>query len=106
MPGATKPRLAAVFLMILTLGVSLSLPAEDVLDTVCDESEALACEVIPLFSIMVGQVAARTTQAPLNSFLPKLGAPSKVAPACVRNSDASRSADARALSAQLCILLC
>jgi hypothetical protein len=106
MSGATKPRLAAVFLMMLTLCVSLGLPAEAVLDTVCNESEALACEVIPLFSIVVRQVAARTTQASLNSFPLKLGAPSMVAPACVRNSDASRSADARALSAQLCILLC
>jgi len=47
---ATKPRLAVVFLMILSLGVSLGLPAEDVLDAVYDESEAVPFETIPLLA--------------------------------------------------------
>ena len=35
-----KSAFALIFLMILTLGVSLGLPTEDVLDTVYDESES------------------------------------------------------------------
>ena len=106
MSVAAKPRFAVVFLMILTLGVSLGLPAEDVLDAVYDESEALPCEGAPLFSIVLSPVAARGPQAPLSSLHLKLGAPSPFAPAHVRDTDALRSADARALSALLCILLC
>lgn len=50
--GATvKPRFAVVFLMLFSLGLSLSLPAEDVLDAVYDESEAVPYEVTPVFSI-------------------------------------------------------
>jgi len=37
--AADKPCCAIVFLMIFTLGVSLGLSAEDVLDAVYDESE-------------------------------------------------------------------
>ena len=65
---AAKPRCAVVFLMILTMGVSLGLPAEDVLDAVYDESEALPYEGTPLFSIVVPPVAARTTRAVLSSY--------------------------------------
>lgn len=101
-----KPRCAVVFLMVLTLGVSLVLPAEDVLDAVYDESETLPFEFVSLFSIATLPVAARITPVPLSSLQLKLVAPSPFTPAHVRNTDAHRSADQRALSALLCILLC
>jgi len=101
-----KPRCAVVFLIVLTLGVSLGLPAEDVLDAVYDESETLPFEFISLFSIATLPVAARITPVPLSSLHLKLVAPSPFTPAHVRNTDAHRSADQRALSALLCILLC
>jgi len=103
---ATKPRFAVVFLMTLTVCLSLGLPAEDVLDAVYDESEALPYEVIPLFSIAVRPVAARTAQTPLSSLHLKFGAPSPFLPARVRDTDANRSADARISLALLCTLLC
>jgi hypothetical protein len=69
--GATaEPRCAVVFLMILTLGVSLSLPAEDVLDAIYDESEALPYEGASSFSIVLPKVAAQTPQPTRKSDFP------------------------------------
>jgi hypothetical protein len=101
-----KPHRAVLFLIVLTLGVSLGLPAEDVLDAVYNESEAVPYEVIPLVSIVVSPLLARSTQAAPNSFDQKLGVPSRFSSARARDTEAHRSADARALSALLCILLC
>ncbi len=67
MGSAAEPRCAVVFLMILTLGVSLGLPMEDVLDAVCDESETLPLESTPLFSRVVVQMPTRTPQPTLKS---------------------------------------
>ena len=106
MAVAAKPRCAVVFLMILTMGVSLGLPAEDVMETVYDESEALPCEGTPLFSIVVSPVADRTTHAPLSSSRLRLGVPSPITPAHVHDTDACRSGDARISLALLCTLLC
>jgi hypothetical protein len=103
---AAKPRCAVVFLMVLALGVSLGLPAEDVLDAVYDESETLPCEVVSLFSIAVPMVDARTTLAVLSSLHHKLGAALLFTSARVRDTDADRSVDQRALSALLCNLRC
>ena len=104
---ATKPRFVVLFLMILTVCLSLGLPAEDVLEAVYDESEALPYEFMPLFSIAVPLVAAKTAQAPLSSLHLKPDAPSPFPPASVRDTDANRSADARiSSSALLCTLLC
>jgi hypothetical protein len=106
MAGTAQPRFAVVLLMILTLGMSLGLPAEDVLDAVYDESEALPCEGTPLFSITLSPVATRTTQASLSSSHPKPGAPLLLVRARVRDTDAHRSADAGVSLALLCTLLC
>ena len=106
MAPATQPRFAIVFLMLFALGVSVGLPAEDILEAVYDESEAVPYERTPVFSVVVRPLPARTTQPPLSFFRPKLRAPSPFAPAHVRDTNANRSADTRALSALLCILLC
>jgi hypothetical protein len=102
---AIKPRFGIVFLMIL-LVLSLGSPAKDIPETAYDESEAPPYESVPLFSTAVPLVAARTTQSPLSSLHPKPGALFLFAPARVRDTDAHRSANARVLSALLCILLC
>jgi hypothetical protein len=104
--GATKPRFAVVLLMILTLGVSLGLPAEDVLDAVYDESETLPCEGTPSFSIVLSPVATRITRSPLSSLHPEPGTPLLLVRARVRDTDAHRSADAQVSLALLCTLLC
>jgi hypothetical protein len=106
MTGATKPRLAVVLLMILTLGIALGLPAEDVLDATYDESEALPCNGTPLFSIVMPPLAARTTQELLRSLHPKPGTSLLVARARARDADANRSANAGVSLAVLCTLLC
>lgn len=103
---AARPRFAVVFLMVLTMGVSLRLPAEDVLDAVYDESEALPYEVIPLFSVALRPMAARTTRAVPSSVDARLVAPSRSRRARARDTDADRSAAARVSLALLCILLC
>ena len=103
---AAKPRCAVLFLMVLTLGVSLGLPAEDVLEEVYDESEALPSESIPLISIVVPLVDARTTRAALSSLHLKHSAPSMFAPAHVRDTDTSRPTDRGTSLALLCTLLC
>jgi hypothetical protein len=103
---AAKPRYAIVFVMILTLGVSLSLPAEDVLDAVYDESEPLPYEVIPPVSIVVAPVTAGPTQGVADSVWQEPGIPSRFSSARVRDTDAHRSTDKRALSVLLCVLLC
>lgn len=107
MRAAAKPRWAVVFLMVLSVCLSLGLPAEDVLDAVYDESEPLPYEVSPLFSIAVRPVAApRTALAPLSSLQLGAGARSPFIPARVRDTDAHRCADARISLALLCTLLC
>ena len=106
MAGAAQPRFAVVLLMILTLGVSLDLPAEDVLDAVYDESEALPCEGTPSFSITLSPVGARTTQAPLSLSHPKPGARLLLVRAPIRDTDANRSSDAGVSLAVLCTLRC
>jgi hypothetical protein len=58
MGSVAKPHRAFVFLMVLTLGLSLGLPAEDVLDAVYDESEAVPYEVIPPHSISSSPLSA------------------------------------------------
>ncbi len=62
---ATKRYFAIIFLMILTLGISLALPAEDIPETVYDESEAPPYEDSPLFSIPVPLVEFRSVQSGL-----------------------------------------
>ncbi len=95
-----------VVLVLLVFGASLVVPAEDVPETAYDESEALPYEGTPLFSILLSPLAAPTTQAALSSLHHKLGASRLFTPAQVRDTDVHRSADARSLSALLCILLC
>jgi len=101
-----RPCSILVLFVLLTFGVSLAVPAEDVPETAYDESEALPYEGTPVFSSVVPLGAARTTQAVPSSLHPRLGAPSLFAPALVRDTDANRAADTRVSLALLCTLLC
>jgi hypothetical protein len=100
-----KPWSVLIIFVLLALGVSLAVPAEDIPETAYDESEALPFEGVPLFSIPLPRVAART-QMPLSSGHLKLVTPSPFTPAHVRDTSADRSVDQRALSALLCNLRC
>jgi len=107
MGGVTKPCFAVIFLMIFAFGLFVAFPAEDLPETAYDESEApTPYEVIPLFSIALAPVAARTIQRVLSSLHLKPGALSLFVSARVHDTDANRSADARSCLTLLCTLLC
>jgi hypothetical protein len=106
MGTAVKPHRAVLFLMVLALGVSLGLPAEDILDATYDESEAMPYEVIPPASIVGSPLSARTTKAVPDSLDQKLGVPSRFPSARARDTDAHRAASLRVSLALLCTLLC
>ncbi len=101
-----KPHLAVLFLMVLTLGVSLGLPAEDVLDAVYDESEAVPCAVVPLASIVVSPLSAKSTQAAPNSLHQKLSVQPQFSSARVSDTEAKGATDSRISLALHCTLLC
>jgi|SRR5450755_5042950 hypothetical protein len=106
MGGAAKPRCSVVLLMALTIFLSLGLPAEDVLDAVYDECEALPCEAIPLFSTAGSVILSQTTPAiPRGLNLEPVGEP-LVGRQHSPGPDTSCSAGTRPLFALLCILLC
>ena len=56
-----RPYGAVVFLMLLTLGGCLGLPAEDVLGAFYDESESVPFESTPAVSIAVHEFVAETS---------------------------------------------
>ena len=62
-----KQHLVLVLLALLGLCASLGFPAEDVLDTTYDESEALPYESTPLYSVVVAQPSARITKGEFSS---------------------------------------
>jgi len=101
-----KPRCAVVFLMVLTLGMFVVLPAEDVLDAIYDESETLPCEVIPLNSISSSPLCSTTTQVAPNSLHQKAGVPSRPPSARVSNTEGEGASETRISLALLCTLLC
>jgi hypothetical protein len=103
---AAKPGFAVVFLIILALGLPLGFLPEDVPETAYDESEALPYEGTPLFSIVVVQVATRTTQEPLSFLHRNPGAPSLFSRTRIPDTNAKRSAVVRVSSALLCTLRC
>jgi len=87
MGAAAKPRCAVVFLMFLSLGLSLSFPAEDVLDAIYDESEAVPYEETPVFSIDAPLSSARIAKAQLNrNVLPHFDSMMKRCKSCRENS--------------------
>ena len=106
MRPAARPRFALVFLMFLALGLSVGLPAEDVLETTYDELEAVPYEGTARLSTEEPPMAARTTQDVPSSLYLEPGTSSPFAPARVHDADANRSGDARVSLTLLCTLLC
>jgi hypothetical protein len=60
------PRSALILFVLLGFSVSLAVPAQDVAETVYDESEGLPYQAISQFSILGSQPSARLTKATLN----------------------------------------
>ena len=103
MGAAAKPRCAVVFLMILALGVSLDLPAQDVLDAVYDEYEPLPYEQNPPVAKVITPLPAATTQDAPNFLHQKPDSPSRLFSG---GTDAHRPAKIRDQSILLFVLLC
>lgn len=61
-----KPRSVLILFLLLGFCMCLALPAEDVLETVYDESEALPYENTPLLSTVVPQASARIANSELS----------------------------------------
>lgn len=101
----TRPSFAIVFLIILTLSLSLGIAAEDVPETGYDESGTLPYRGVPLFSI-VRPMSARTSQEVLSFLYLRPNAPSLFAAMAVYDIDANQSAEAGVSLALLCTLLC
>jgi len=101
-----RPCFILILFVLLSFGVSLAIPAEDMPETAYDESEALPYEGTPLFSSVVPLRAARTTQEVPSSLHPRLGARSLFAPARLRDANANRAKNTRISLALLCTLLC
>ena len=106
MGSVAKPHLAILFLMVLTLGVSLGLPAEDVLDAVYDESEAVPLEVITPNSFVVSPLSAKKTQALHNSLNQKLAVSSRFSSVRVSDTEANGATNTPVSLSLLCTLLC
>jgi hypothetical protein len=54
----THPRSVLVLFVVLVLGVSFAVPAEDIPDTAYDKSESLPCESTPVVSIALPKIVA------------------------------------------------
>jgi hypothetical protein len=92
--------------MVLTLGMFVGLPAEDVLDAVYDESEAVPYEVITPVLIVVSPLSARTTQVVPDSLDQKKSVPPRFSSARVRNTEVKGATGTRTSLALHCTLLC
>jgi hypothetical protein len=101
-----RPCFILILFVLLSLGLSQVVPAEDVPETAYDESEALPYETTPLSSTVTSPLLACTTQAPLSSSRLKIEAQWLFTPPDIRDTNALRAAGTRVLSALLCVLLC
>lgn len=99
------PRSALILFVLLAFGLSLAVPAEDLLETACEESETQPYEGLAPFAIVLVQAAARTTQEVLGSSLHQ-SRPISLLAASVHDSSLNRSSNVRVSSALLCTLRC
>lgn len=100
-----RPGSILIFFILLVMGLSLTVPVEDVPETPYDESEPLPYEGTPLVSDMTPQAAASATHAVPRARVGQLAAPFSGAAMRINRRDADQPAAPVAL-ALLCILLC
>jgi hypothetical protein len=102
-----KPHHGYLCFVILILGLSLGLPAQDISETSYDESEAAPYLGIRPFSIAEPpEAAARTTRRVLHSLQLTICATSRPVPASTNDNAAQRTIDARVSLARLSTLRC
>jgi hypothetical protein len=89
--GATgKLRCAALLLTIVALGVSLGLPAEDVLDVVYDESEPMPYQAAIGFSVVLPQTFASIANTISHSPVLSGGPPTECTTLCPESNPKKR----------------
>jgi hypothetical protein len=104
-------RTSVVLLVLLVLGLSPALPAEDVPTTAYDESEAQPYDNSASISNLMGQTASATQtalseiQVVQNAPHPQTATPFLRSIKPITRADAHRFTGARSLLAQVCILL-
>jgi hypothetical protein len=94
------------FILLLVLGLSWAVPAQDLPETTYDESEALPCESTPLVSEVIPPAAAPATQLVRISEHLQLAEPFRAAAVRINRTEARRSSEALVALALLCTLLC
>lgn len=100
-----KPRPPLVFFVLLFLCLSLALPAEDLMETAYDESEAQPCESTPLVSNVTPKAASATPTVRIDQGR-QLTSPTQLNATRINVTDAHRPAEAQVALALLCTLLC
>ena len=92
--------------MLLVLGLSLAVPAEDLPETAYAESEAAPYASTSLFSNLISQAAASATGPAGSAIRLRSGIPFRFAVTRNTGTDRHRSAEERVALALLCTLLC
>ena len=100
-----KPRPPLVLFVLLFLGLSQAVLAEDLMETAFDESEAQPCESTPIVSNVTAQAASATPTVRIAQGR-KLANPTQVIATHINPTDAHRPAAAQVALALLRILLC
>jgi len=100
-----KSRPPLVVFVLLFLGLSLAVSAEDPMETAYDESEAQPRESTPLISNVTPQAPSATPTVRI-AHGRQLANPTQVTATRINVTDAHRSAEAQVALALLCTLLC
>ena len=101
-----RPRASFLFLVLLVLGLSLTVPAEDPPETAYDESEAQPYERTPFASNLTQSATALVTQAARIGQRRQLVNLCRVAATRINGTGAHRYAEPRTALSLLCTLLC
>jgi len=106
-----KTHSCLVFLMILVLGLSPALPAEDLPGTAYDESETLPFESSLPISKLIARISSATqtamseTHAVRNATNPQVSTPILLSARPISRTDSPRFTEARSLLAHACTFL-
>lgn len=101
-----RPRSTLILFVLLILGLSLAVPAEDLMETAYDESESLPYQRALLISDLVPRATAATTQAVRSAGQGQFAGPFRIGALRINGGDAHRFAKARSAPALLCTFLC
>ena len=101
-----RPHWSITLFVVLVVGLFLTVPAEDFLDTAYDESEALPYESTPPISETMPQASASAAEAVPSAPRRQRATPFLCTTMRIRGTDVHRSPGARVTLALLCTLLC